>query len=258
MTLDVLSIRHLEVACIVGVFPRERDIPQPLVVDVDLWLDTRASARSETLSATVDYGRVAGELRFLLESSRFRLIETAAEALARWLLLPPATTGPSRPAVARVRVKLTKPEALAGGALASLEIERAAADETFTVEDKAFGAVDVVYVARDCGIYRLRIAPGRAIATHVHRVMDEHELVLTDGILVAAKGRARGRRAPLAEGAPAPLRQPDGRRAEPPVRGPPAVHPRRRDRGRRAGRRPGAARVHQLRPRCRPLSGSES
>jgi dihydroneopterin aldolase len=187
MTLDIISIKNLEVACIVGVFPRERDIPQPLVVDVDLWLDTRAAARSEALSATVDYGRAAGELRFLLESCRFRLLETAADALASWLLVRSRDA-----AVDRVRIKLTKPEALGNGALASLEIARAQADAKVVVEDKPFGHVDVVHVSRDCGIYRLRIGPGRAIPTHVHRLMDEHELVLGDRLLLQRKPVAAG------------------------------------------------------------------
>lgn len=189
--LDVLSIRDLEVRCIVGLYARERDLPQPLIVDVDLWLDTRAAARSEALTATVDYGRLAGELRFLLESSHFRLLETAAEALARWLLAPPSAERP-RPRVERARVRLTKPEALGGGARASLAIVRDAADVTLEQEEKPFGVVDIIHVGRDCGIYRLRIAPGRAIPTHVHQVMDEHELVLGDRLLLQRRPVAAG------------------------------------------------------------------
>ena len=191
MTLDVISIRALPIRCIVGVYPRERDFPQPLVVDVDLWLDTRAAAKSETLAATLDYGRAAGELRFLLESCRFRLLETAADALARWLLAP-ATADRPRPPVERVRVKLTKPSALGDGALASLEIVREAGEVALEHEAKAYGTVDVIHVARDCGIYRLRIAPGASIGTHVHRLMDEHELVLGDRLLLQRRPVASG------------------------------------------------------------------
>lgn len=189
--LDVLSIRDLEVRCIVGLYARERDLPQPLIVDVDLWLDTRKAARSEALAATVDYGRLAGELRFLLESCRFRLLETAAEALSRWLLAPASDERP-RPRVERARVRLTKPEALGGGARASVEIVRDAADVVLEQEQKPFGLVDIIHVGKDCGVYRLRIAPGRAIPTHVHRVMDEHELVLGDRLLVQRRKVAPG------------------------------------------------------------------
>ncbi len=37
------------------------------------------------------------------------------------------------------------------------------------------------------GIYRLRIAPGRTIPTHEHRVMNEAELVLGHGLLLQGK-----------------------------------------------------------------------
>jgi dihydroneopterin aldolase len=56
-----------------------------------------------------------------LETARFRLLESAAEALARALL--------AHASIERVRVKLTKPEALGNGALASLTIERARVDD---------------------------------------------------------------------------------------------------------------------------------
>lgn len=181
--LDLLSVRGIEVRCIVGVYAVERHRPQPLALDVDLWLDTRHAAHSEQLSATVDYGRLAGELRFLLESCRFRLLETAAEALARWILAP-ATPDRPQPRPARVRVRLTKPEALGGGAVASLEVVRDARDIVVEQEHKPFGVVDIIHVGRDCGIYRLRVGPGRSIPTHVHRVMDEHELVLGDKLLL--------------------------------------------------------------------------
>ena len=118
-TLDTIALHGLRVDCIVGVYPGERDVPQPLVVDVELRLDTRAAARTEQLSATLDYARLAGELRFLLESARFRLLETAAEALCAYVLAPPTDDRP-HPRVHEVTLTLTKPSALDGGARASL------------------------------------------------------------------------------------------------------------------------------------------
>jgi mannose-6-phosphate isomerase-like protein (cupin superfamily) len=47
-----------------------------------------------------------------------------------------------------------------------------------SVEESAFGAVDIVDEVEDYGVYRLRIAPGRAIPTHEHRRMDEWEYAL--------------------------------------------------------------------------------
>lgn len=184
--LDVIRIENLVVDCIVGVYPGERLRPQPLCLDVALHLDTRPAAAGAGLGGTIDYARLAGELGFLLESCQFLLLETAAEALCRYMLAAPTEDVPHAP-VAEVGLRMTKPNALGGAIRPSLEVHRTAAEMTYEVETKPFGRVDVIYQTRDCGIYRLRVAPGRAIPTHEHRVMDEAELVLGNGLLLQGR-----------------------------------------------------------------------
>lgn len=174
------------VDCVVGVYPHERNASQPLSVDVEMHLDTTAAAVNESVRETVDYAAVASQLVFLLRSCRFRLIETAAHAIARYLLAPPAPDE-RRAAVERVRVRLTKPGALRGFAVPSLEIERDASWCETTVEHKPFGTVDVIHETRDAGIYRLNVAPGRSIPLHLHRQMRESEMILGDGLLCQGK-----------------------------------------------------------------------
>jgi dihydroneopterin aldolase len=120
------------------------------------------------------------------------MVETAAHALARYLLLPPAP-GERRAQIDALRLRLTKPSAsLAGQALPSLEITRDAEEFALQTEPSKFGHVDVVFETRDAGIYRLNVAPGRSIPLHVHRQMRESELVLTDGLLCQGKPVAPG------------------------------------------------------------------
>ncbi len=179
---DLIRITGLEVECVVGVYPHERDTPQTLRVDLELESPTEAAARNERLRDTVDYAAIAGQVAFLLESCRFRLLETAAHALALLLLAPPAP-GERRAAIDRARITLTKPRALAGRAVPSITIARDASWATMTHESKGFGTVDVLHETRDAGIYRLNVAPGKGIPLHVHRVMRESEMVLGDGLL---------------------------------------------------------------------------
>src|SRR5207244_2402822 len=120
-------------------------VTQPLTVKLELFLDTRA-ASSAGLSGTVDYTRLAGEVRFLLESCRFKLLETAAEALARYILAPPTEDAP-RAKVHAVTVELTKPDALPGHAVPSLRVHRRFDDAQYVVETKGFGKVDIVHEA---------------------------------------------------------------------------------------------------------------
>lgn len=196
--MDLIRIEQLKVDCVVGVYPHERDVPQPLQVDLSLWLDTRPAAIKESLRASVDYAAIAGQVAFLLKSCRFRMLETAAHALACYLLAPPAL-GERRAMIQRVAVRLTKPNALQGVGIPSIEIEREASAVTIETEHSSFGIVDIIHETRDAGIYRLNIAPQSAIPLHVHRVMQESELVLSDGLLCQGQPVAAGslRRWPL-------------------------------------------------------------
>lgn len=183
--LDVLTIDNVRVRCIVGLYASEAFEPQPLEVSLTLHLDTSGAADDRSLAATVDYARLEGEVRFLLESCRFRMLETAAQALARYVLAPPTGDRPHQ-MVEAVDVVLRKPEALggAGAGVPVLRIRRFAVDQRYTIEQRPFGEVDVIHESASCGIYRLRIAPGRAIPTHVHRRLEEAELVLGSKLLV--------------------------------------------------------------------------
>lgn len=179
--LDSIRLNKLEVNCIVGVYPVERLTPQPLILDLELFLDTRRAAHGEGLKASIDYAKLCGELEFLLKSCRFILLEEAAEALCCYLLAP-ALLSIERGTIDRVSLTLSKPNALKGRATPSLTIHRRREEYLFEVECKPFGQVDIVYETNDCGIYRLRIASGMNIPTHFHQVMEEHEMILTDGL----------------------------------------------------------------------------
>jgi dihydroneopterin aldolase len=156
--LDTIRLEALAVDCIIGILPAERQTPQPLVVDAALELDTRPAAIGGGLGATVDYSALAKELRFLLVEGRFQLLETAADALARWALAP-ATPDRPHAAVERVTVRLTKPKALHGAAIPSLEIRRAAADVAYPIAD----GVELIH---PCGIHRLHLPSPRPPMSH--------------------------------------------------------------------------------------------
>lgn len=183
---DVIRIAGLRVDCVVGVYPHEREAPQPLEVDFELALDTERAGASQRLRRTVDYAAVASQLAFLLQHARFHLLETAAHALSRFLLAPPSL-GEERARPQAAMVRLVKPNALGGNGVPSLEVRRAAADVVLGREEKAWGTVDVVFSMPQLGIYRLNVAPGAEIPLHLHRVMSEAEMTLGEGLLLNDK-----------------------------------------------------------------------
>ncbi|MFZ5445547.1 MAG: dihydroneopterin aldolase [Myxococcota bacterium] len=189
--LDRLSLRGMRFDCIVGLWDFERNTPQPVELDVTLHFDTREAAHHGKLVQTVDYARLLGELRFILTASRFRLLESATEAVAAWILAPPSADVP-RPAVEEVDVRLSKLVALSGAAVPTLEIHRTRADFPLKTETKTFGFVDVIFETKECGVYRERIAPKTVLPTHVHQHLDESELVLGTGLLLQGQPVAAG------------------------------------------------------------------
>jgi len=179
--LDWISVRGLAVECLIGAYSEERDRHQIVVVDLSLGLRPPDRAY-ERIAQTIDYVALAGQVEFLLLACQFRLVETAADAIARYLLAPPSL-GERRARAHRVVVEMHKPAAMRPPTTANVSITRSSSDVEVARETKNFGTVDVVLETAQFGIYRLNVAPGATIPLHIHRKMQEHELVLTDGLI---------------------------------------------------------------------------
>lgn len=182
MTLDHIDIHGLRVDCIIGLYPHEREIPQPVEVDISMGIALEEAARRQDMGFTVDYAQSTAALRLILEKCRFQMLETAAYALLKFLLAPPPR-GYKTPQVERAELSIRKPSALGGVAIPKVTLRRDAAWARPTVENKTWGNVEVIHESADSGIYRLNIAPGHAIPPHYHSRMHEIEMVLTQGLL---------------------------------------------------------------------------
>lgn len=113
---DTIRISRLETRCIIGTLPRERETPQRLIIDLELACDLAPAGASDALADTVDYAVLAQEAVALADNSRCHLLERLAELLARHCLRNPRVTAAT--------VRLEKPDALPGGAVASVAVTR--------------------------------------------------------------------------------------------------------------------------------------
>ena len=102
-----LRLNGIEVDCVIGELPDERERLQRLLVDVELELPP-AAAETDSLSDTVDYAALAGRIRAALVAAKCRMIERAAKVVYDCL--------PTREA----RVVVTKAGAVPGLASASV------------------------------------------------------------------------------------------------------------------------------------------
>ena len=73
-----LVLKGIEVKCIIGDLPEEREKEQTLLVDAELDLDLAAAAASDRLADSVDYATLAAAIRDALRAAKCRLIERAA------------------------------------------------------------------------------------------------------------------------------------------------------------------------------------
>ncbi len=85
-----------------GTLPAERELGQPFVVDVDLYLDLRPAGLSDDLAKTVDYGEVHRLAKQVVEGEPVNLTETVAQRVASAIL-------EEHPLVDAIRVKVKKP-----------------------------------------------------------------------------------------------------------------------------------------------------
>jgi D-erythro-7,8-dihydroneopterin triphosphate epimerase len=79
---DVIFIRDLLVRCIVGIRPEEREKPQDVVINVELYADTAPAAASDEIDDAVDYSTLKKRIIALAEGSSFNLVETLSQAIA--------------------------------------------------------------------------------------------------------------------------------------------------------------------------------
>ena len=74
----ILKLNGLEVECVIGERPDERDRTQRLSLDVELEVPS-AAAVSDELADTVDYAEIAARIRAALTEARCMMIERAAK-----------------------------------------------------------------------------------------------------------------------------------------------------------------------------------
>lgn len=114
--MDIVFIEQLSVITTIGVYDWEQTIEQKLMFDIEMAWDNRAAARSDDVNDCLSYADIADAVVGHVEGGRFALVERVAEEVAELLL--------SRFASPWVRIKVSKPGAVARAASVGVLIER--------------------------------------------------------------------------------------------------------------------------------------
>jgi dihydroneopterin aldolase len=80
--MDIVFIRDLRMETVIGIYEWEREIKQPVVIDLEMGTDIAKAAASDAIEDTLDYKAVSKRLIEFVEGSEFQLVESLAERCA--------------------------------------------------------------------------------------------------------------------------------------------------------------------------------
>jgi dihydroneopterin aldolase len=114
--MDIIFIKGLRIDTVIGVYPEEKVKTQAILLDIKLYCDIGKASLTDDIKYAVDYHKISEEIYSFVSKSRFELIESLAEACSQRLL--------SYQGVSKVKLKLSKPEALDKARNVGLVIKR--------------------------------------------------------------------------------------------------------------------------------------
>ena len=114
---DRVFVQGLELYCVIGLQPWERQVMQKVRIDLAMEADCRAAGAADDPDLALDYRAASKRVQQLVEGSAFRLVEALAEQIASTLLADFA-------GATSVRVRVAKPGAVRFAEAVGVEIER--------------------------------------------------------------------------------------------------------------------------------------
>ncbi len=111
---DCITLKGMRFHTLVGLLPHEEHVPQPLELDLTVWLSLKAVGETDSPRQLVDYRDLYGIVAQVVGSSPHRLLEALCEKIAARVL--------TAVAVRRVRVAARKPHVPIPGPLDYVEV----------------------------------------------------------------------------------------------------------------------------------------
>ena len=84
--MDIIFIDELRIPTLIGIYPREKAMPQTVELSLQIGTSTASAGASDHISDTIIYAKVVERLRKDLSERHFNLLEKLAEHIASVLL----------------------------------------------------------------------------------------------------------------------------------------------------------------------------
>ncbi len=114
--MDIVFLRELRIETVIGIYDWEREIKQPVILDLEMATDVSKGAATDRIEDALDYKAVTKRLIQFVGESQFQLVETLAERCAGIIL--------DEFAVPWVRLSVNKVGAVTGARDVGVLIER--------------------------------------------------------------------------------------------------------------------------------------
>ena len=118
--MDRIFLRQLEVQTVIGIWEWEQRIKQTVSIDLEMAADARTAAATDSVESTLNYKDVTKRVQAFVADSRFHLVESLAESVARIIV--------EEFKVRWVKVCVAKPGAIRAAGEVGIVIERTARD----------------------------------------------------------------------------------------------------------------------------------
>ena len=113
---DCILLEGLETRTVIGIFDWERKIKQKVLIDLEIPTDVRAAARRDRIEDAVNYKAISKRILKEVPETRFHLVESLAEFIARLCL--------KEFKLREITVRVSKPGAVRGSKNVGVRITR--------------------------------------------------------------------------------------------------------------------------------------
>ncbi|MGB3788600.1 MAG: dihydroneopterin aldolase [Phormidesmis sp.] len=100
--MDIIHVNDIKAFGYLGVFPEENVLGQWFHVDIKIFIDLSKAGKTDELEDTYNYANIVQATKKLIQTEKYKLIESLADAVATHALA-------SDSRIQKINVKVTKP-----------------------------------------------------------------------------------------------------------------------------------------------------
>ena len=84
--MDIIFLHDFKAKTLIGIYPWERKVPQPIQLDLEIALPTSRACQSDNIEDALDYALIIERINKILTEQHFSLLEALAEHIAQTIL----------------------------------------------------------------------------------------------------------------------------------------------------------------------------